>query len=289
MNVFSDRRSYPEKHTATLIGGAAGGLAAVGLLLLSRRAQMPRVGGLGSDLKERVRSAGAHARSAARRLGPARLRRLAGEQARLTELEDRVLDAFLGDAVLSERGIDVGAISHGIIELSGSVWTAADSQHAVQVANRIPGVTTVVNRMSIETDQEARAREDSRWTGRNIGMGQRRQGKASDPDQRDDSQWQRDAALREADRAQWGDEGMGKQPRVAARPEVQSPWRAEFADDELDNQDPHGQHTSRTLDEQPQAMNSAARVGESPKTATHLRLEQAELPTKPHGDPLTEE
>lgn len=296
MRVFRQEEPDFGKDAATFAIGALGGLA-LGMLI-SRRAPQPRVSQLGSDLRERVRSAGEKAKTAARRLQPARLRRMAGEQAELTDLEDRVLDAFLADAVLGERGIDVGAISHGIIELSGSVWTEAESDHAMQVANTVPGVRTVVNRMEVESEarqleearRRAQAEEDeglgeSRWSGRMIGMNRRRQGHQTDPDRPDDSQQQEDEALREADVAQWREEGLAaKQPRKTESVEAQSRWRTDYEEDELDNQDPHGKHAARTLDEQPQELNTSARVGEGLKSGTHLRMEDTDLPGKPHGE-----
>ena len=94
--------------------GAAGGLA-LGLFLSKGMPAAP----------EPVRQAGARIRDRAREMaqsyGPARLRRGAREELQLSRLEDAVLDAFLRDEVLAERGIDVGCISRGIIELSGGV------------------------------------------------------------------------------------------------------------------------------------------------------------------------
>jgi hypothetical protein len=293
MRVFREPEESFGSNALTFALGAAGGLA-IGMLL-SRRVAPPRVGRLGSDLRERARAAGARAGSVARRLRPARLRRLAGEQAELTTLEDQVLDAFLADSVLSERGIDVGAISAGIVELSGSVWTHDEADRAVALANSLPGVRTVVNRMEIE--QEVRQLErtrsqfddddamgETRWTGRMVGMNRRRQGKETEPDRPDDSQIQEAEALRRADIEQWQDEGLSwEQPHMAERPEVQRAGRTRYEEDELGNQDPHGKHADYTLDEQPQELNTSARVGEGLKTGTHLRLEQADVPTKPHS------
>jgi hypothetical protein len=109
-------------------------------------------------------------------------------------LEERVLEAFRNDPVLSERAIDIGAIGHGIIELTGWVHTDAETQHAVTVARGIPGVETVVNRLAV---READARFDSsarryasgddaltegHWEGIQQGTGRRRQGTSAEPD-----------------------------------------------------------------------------------------------------------
>jgi hypothetical protein len=170
----------------------------------------------------------------------------------LYHLEDSVLDAFLADSVLSERGVDIGAISHGIIELSGSVWTEEEAERAVNLANRIPGVHTVVNRMEVESSGHRpsgrRPLDEDQLNGTFIhhearvgGMGRRRQGVSTDPDRRDDSQHMGEQALAAADRRQWSDEGFAHlNPRVQERTEVQEANRTHYSEDELDNQDPHG-------------------------------------------------
>jgi len=221
--------------------GAAGGLA-VGLLL-SRAA--PRSGSIGREIREQVRSV-------ARRLRPARLHRLATEQAELDRLENTVLDRFLEDEVLGERGVDIGAISLGIIELSGSVETEDEAVRAVSLASRISGVRTVVNRLEVEDlirNQRQRDLDgdDPRSTsffqqdGRVGGMGRRRQSLDTDPDRPDDSQQRKERALAAADRDQWEDEDLARSPPgMGARPDLQAEVRKRFAEDELDNQDPGG-------------------------------------------------
>src|SRR5918912_3287084 len=64
-------------------------------------------------------------------------------------LEERVLEAFRNDPVLSERAIDIGAIGDGIIELSGWVDSDEEVELATTVARGTPGVTTVVNRLAV--------------------------------------------------------------------------------------------------------------------------------------------
>jgi len=165
----------------------------------------------------------------------------------LTGLEDAVLDAFLGDPVLSERGIDVGAVSRGIVELSGSVYTENEAERAVRVASGVAGVQTVVNRIEVEEQAEsledARRRLESgdpalnemRWEGRTVGMGRMRQGQQTEPDRPDDSKHLRDRALAEADRDQWVEEASGDdEERLAARGGTET----SFKESELDHQDP---------------------------------------------------
>jgi hypothetical protein len=62
-------------------------------------------------------------------------------------LEERVLEAFRNDPVLSTRAVDIGSLRAGVIELAGVVDTAQEAQHAVTIARGVPGVETVVNRI----------------------------------------------------------------------------------------------------------------------------------------------
>ena len=279
MRLFHEPEPDYGREALTFALGAAGGLA-LGLLLVRSLPSPQRAGGMGSQLRER-------ARTVAGRLRPARLRRLSQEQHELTKLEDGVLEAFFADRVLGDRGIDVGAISPGIIELSGSVWTEEEAERAVRMASGVSGVRTVVNRMEIEDEarQVEAAKRRIEQTGSGIdslqhgtarvgGMGARRQGRATDPDQRDDSQDIGLGALNRADRAQREDEEYGVRP---PRPAAES-WRANFDEDEVEPQDPHGKHARITLDSPPQEHNSASRVGEGPKPAEHLSLEKSDLP-----------
>ena len=109
-------------------------------------------------------------------------------------LEERVLEAFRNDPILSERAIDIGSIGDGIIELAGWVESEEEAEHAVTIARGVPDVDTVVNRMSIG-DEERRLRETSRrvsegdpsltetrWEGSTVGTGRRRQGTSQEPD-----------------------------------------------------------------------------------------------------------
>jgi hypothetical protein len=193
----------------------------------------------------------------------------------------------------------VGAISRGIIELSGSVYTEEEADMAVRVASSVQGVRTVVNRLEVEEEREfldeTRRRladgdpalNEKRWEGRRVGMGRMRQGPQTEPDRPDDSQHRIERALAEADRDQWVEEFDGHENvRVDSRPEADRPGqKPNFAPDDLDNQDPHRRHhAAETLDEQPQELRSDSRVGEGTKPGTELRLEDADLPLKPHGD-----
>jgi hypothetical protein len=113
-------------------------------------------------------------------------------------LEERVLEAFRNDPILSERAIDIGSIGEGTIELAGWVESDDEAEHAVTIARGVPDVTTVVNRISVG-DEERRFRNasrrvqegdpaltETRWEGRTVGTGRRRQGTSQDADRHAD-------------------------------------------------------------------------------------------------------
>ena len=111
-------------------------------------------------------------------------------------LEERVLEAFRNDPVLSERAIDIGAIGDGIVELTGWVHEPDEATHAVTITRGVPGVETVVNRLDVRiaTGEETMAIDDDpsaphpggRWEGQQVGTGRRRQGNSSEPDRHAD-------------------------------------------------------------------------------------------------------
>jgi hypothetical protein len=109
-------------------------------------------------------------------------------------LEERVLEAFRNDPILSERAIDIGSIGDGTIELAGWVEDESEAHHAVTIARGVPDVDTVVNRIAIG-DEERRFEEaarrvregdpsltEARWEGGGVGTGRRRQGNSDEPD-----------------------------------------------------------------------------------------------------------
>jgi hypothetical protein len=122
------------------------------------------------------------------------------EEAELDEedeaLEERVLEAFRNDPVLSERAVDIGAIGDGIIELTGWVHEPDEATHAVTITRGVPGVETVVNRLDVRLarSEESMQIDDDpstplpggRWEGQQVGTGKRRQGNSSEPDRHAD-------------------------------------------------------------------------------------------------------
>lgn len=95
------------------------------------------------------------------------------------ELEERVLEVFTNDPILRERAVDIGAVNPATIELTGHVFTAAESEHAMTIARGVPGVTTVVNRLAIRSDEQGEddapppplyTTRDTRWEGTEEGL-----------------------------------------------------------------------------------------------------------------------
>jgi BON domain len=113
-------------------------------------------------------------------------------------LEESVLRAFRRDSVLSERAIDIGAIGEGIIELSGWVETREESDHAMAVTRKVPGIITVVSRLFIGADEQDESDLDEDeidesapmpggvWEGQRVGTGRRRQGNSGEVDRHAD-------------------------------------------------------------------------------------------------------
>ncbi|MGI8509212.1 MAG: BON domain-containing protein [Gemmatimonadaceae bacterium] len=111
----------------------------------------------------------------------------------MEELEERVLEAYHNDPVLSERAVDIGAIDEAIIELTGWVYSAEEAEHAVTVARGTPGVDTVVNRLAVRVEED-RIEEsaehykqgddqftEAHWEGQRVGTGRTRQGHSGEP------------------------------------------------------------------------------------------------------------
>jgi hypothetical protein len=113
-------------------------------------------------------------------------------------LEERVLEAYMNDPILSERAVDIGEIGTGIIELAGWVETDEEADHAVTVARGVPDVDTVVNRLTIGAEEDIleenfdrfaegdSALTDTRWEGQQVGTGKRRQGSSKEIDRHAD-------------------------------------------------------------------------------------------------------
>ncbi len=77
------------------------------------------------------------------------------------ELEERVLEAFNNDPILSERAVDIGAVEPGTIELTGWVYTRGEIEHATTIARGVPDVRTVVNQITLRADEQSEAAKDA--------------------------------------------------------------------------------------------------------------------------------
>jgi hypothetical protein len=113
------------------------------------------------------------------------------------ELEERVLEAFRNDPILSERAVDIGALTEDTIELSGWVHTPEETEHAVTIARGTPGVENVVNRLDVRLEDIQLAEvadeyesdptpAEGRWEGQHVGTGRRRQGTSAERDRHED-------------------------------------------------------------------------------------------------------
>lgn len=66
-------------------------------------------------------------------------------------LETRVLDALKQDVVLARRAIRVAVLGMGLVELTGRVLHTSEVALAGTIAQRVPGVTTVLNHLVVGT------------------------------------------------------------------------------------------------------------------------------------------
>ena len=74
------------------------------------------------------------------------------------EIALRVENALFRSSPERFQNLSVVAF-YGIVELSGTVERSADRAFAVQIAERIPGVTTVVESVQVREDREFRLNE----------------------------------------------------------------------------------------------------------------------------------
>jgi hypothetical protein len=220
-------RDEESSSTSTIVGVLAGAVAgfAVGMFVAQR---VGGFSGLTSGLTSKIRRRGAAPTHAAPRSpydtageGEEEFDDLGEDEFENEDydssLEERVLEAYRNDPILSERAVDIGSIGEGVIELAGWVEDEDEAHHAVTVARGVPGVDTVVNRIAIGDDEkrfdEAAARfadgdpaaTEARWEGGTVGTGRRRQGTSKEIDRHADpkvnleERWMRtDDAMRNA-------------------------------------------------------------------------------------------
>ena len=65
------------------------------------------------------------------------------------DLSDQVLTALTSDKTLYARHINVRA-DNGVVTLTGHVWTTEELAAAPQIAQSVPGVSKVVNRIEVD-------------------------------------------------------------------------------------------------------------------------------------------
>jgi BON domain-containing protein len=191
-----------ESSTGTIVGVLVGALAgfAVGMVVAQK---VGGFGGLTSRLRRRRAAAGAGGQ--AYDVADEELEELEEYDTDELEsedsdeaLEERVLEAFRNDPILQERAVDIGSIGEGIVELAGWVDTEDEAQHAVTIARGVPGVETVVNRITVGSEEERFAESarrveegdpsltETRWEGKRVGTGRRRQGSSLEMDRHSD-------------------------------------------------------------------------------------------------------
>src|SRR5690349_9878893 len=153
-----------ESSTGTIVGVLVGALAgfAAGMFVAQR---VGGFGGITSRLRERARGRFGIGQAQDQDVEDEELEDYEEDEIESDDydesLEERVLEAFRNDPILSERAVDIGSIGDGIIELAGWVESEEEAEHAVTIARGVPDVNTVVNRMSIG-DEEQRFRDAAR-------------------------------------------------------------------------------------------------------------------------------
>src|SRR4051812_36783964 len=167
-----------ESSTGTIVGVLVGALAgfAAGMFVAQR---VGGFGGLTSRIRERAGGRfglGRPEEAEDQDLDDYEEDEIESEEGYDESLEERVLEAFRNDPILSERAVDIGSIGDGIIELAGWVETEEEAEHAVTIARGVPDVDTVVNRITIG-DEEERFRDAARrGAGREPGAAGARRG-----------------------------------------------------------------------------------------------------------------
>ena len=66
-------------------------------------------------------------------------------------IQERVYDALNTDPMYYFRHVDV-RVQHGVVTLSGYVWSVPSLYRAEKIASGTPGVTRVIDRMELERD-----------------------------------------------------------------------------------------------------------------------------------------
>ncbi len=153
----------------------------------------------------------------------------------LGSIEAATVEALRDDDVAGYRAIDVAALGHGIIELTGVVNDENEAHRAVDIAQGIEGVDTVINRLTLGDVEKhlafTRGRlragderlQETHWYGMNVGTGRRRQSPETDPARRDDRNRAVSRALEPDAIAEFPDEAdrmRASEPRARSRSRI---------------------------------------------------------------------
>ncbi|HUH13952.1 MAG TPA: BON domain-containing protein [Longimicrobiales bacterium] len=204
--------------------------------------------------------------------------------------EERVRQRIHGDGLAHDGTLRISALTPGIVELSGTLREENDAHRAVGLAQEVEGVHTVVNRIEVSEEGSRLARNrdryeagepeltESHWYGQRVGTGRRRQGLGTDPDRPDDKV---ERMTRELGAAAARDEES--EPLVETAPARRDPTAVAAAPTSTGGVD-EGRARSATDargDASPRALNTAARVGDTPKPGVERALEEAGLRRQP--------
>ncbi len=139
-----------------------------------------------------------------------------------------VAEALQRDRTLGRRAVEVDSIAEGVIELTGAVETQDEARRAVQIAQGTRGVHTVVNRLTLEEEENHRQETQQRRAdgapelqerqhyGMGVGMGTRRQSPDTDPDRPSDKQKILERELEVANLEDAPDDGLDPIPGAGA-------------------------------------------------------------------------
>ncbi len=207
------------------------------------------------------------------------------QEGALARLEEDVVELLRNDERIAGQPIEVAALARGIVELSGVVETEEDSERAMAVAQRAPGVRTVLNRLDVleesERAEDARRRPggpgtpkaDTHWTGMGVGMGRRRQSRETDPSRRDDHADLVQEALGVDRAVEQTSEILGKIPTATEGGATAS----QSAPDDRGRIGETSQRGAGNANPFPGETNAAAPPHENVPPGTELDLEQAGL------------
>ena len=214
----------------------------------------------------------------------------------MARTETQLREALAADSALARRELDVGVVADGIVELIGTVRDEEEAERAVAVAQRIPGVRTVLNRLDHEMLEEhlagtrQRLRDgdpsllETHWYGMRVGTGQRRQSRWTDPDRPSERVPMLERELGTNLAVEQASEPLDKIPSGV---EGHTTVPAAPTDRGTVGDVSHGR-LGNVPREPIQEMHAEARIHENIKPGTELTLEESGLDTELRGRELEE-